>query len=239
VHKAPFLELARPSLASDGLGSLFVLPPSRPLVDWRCRRPPVTVVRYGGESERFDLVRCDGSMAPGALDALSILARPPETLRPADGLPDEPDQDAWRTRREWVDGVRVVHPRLVWAVQRIADAFPGKTIYLYSGYRPLAEVNDGSGHKSTHAEGRALDIAVMRVPNEKLFEVCRELKDVACGFYPKSKFVHIGVRRAHTGKAMWIDASLPGEPAEYVDSWPGVVEKGALSWQKAPEPSSR
>ena len=81
------------------------------------------------------------------------------------------------------------------------------------GYRPFAEVNDGSGHKSTHGEGRALDISILRVPNEKLFEVCRELKDVACGFYPNSKFVHLGVRRAHTGKTFWIDESMPGEPA--------------------------
>lgn len=220
-----------PSLATDGMASLFVLPPTKPVVDWRCRRRPVTIVRYGGESEKLELVRCDGSMGPGALDALSILARPPEIPKPEDGLPDEPDAEAWAKGHEWMNGIRVVHPRLVWALQRIADAFPGKAIYVYSGYRPLAEVNDGSGHKSTHGEGRALDIAILRVPNEKLFEVCRELKDVACGFYPNSKFVHVGVRRAHTGKTFWIDESMPGEPARYVDSWPGVIEKGAMAWR--------
>lgn len=234
VHPAPSFDFTGPSLATDGMGSIFVLPPTKPIVDWRCRRRPVTLVRYGGESDKVELVRCDGSMAAGAIDALSILARPPETPRPEKGLPDEPDVTAWSARREWVDGVRIVHPRLAWAVQSIADKFPGKPIYIYSGYRPLAEVNDGSGHKSTHAEGRALDISVLRVPNEQLFEVCRELKDVACGFYPNSKFVHVGVRRAHTGKAMWIDASLPGEPARYVDSWPGVVDKGALAWRAPP-----
>lgn len=233
VHPAPTFDFTGPSLTTDGMGSIFVLPPTKPVVDWRCRRRPVTLVRYGGESDKLALVRCDGSMAPGALDALSILARPPEVNRPADGLPDEPLDEAWSARREWVDGVRIVHPRLVWAVQRIADAFPGRSVYIYSGYRPLAEVNDGSGHKSMHAEGRALDISILRVQNEKLFEVCRELKDVACGFYPNSKFVHVGVRRAHTGKSMWIDASMPGEPAQYVDSWPGVVDKGALAWRPA------
>jgi hypothetical protein len=240
VNPSPLFDFTGPSLTTDGLSSIFVLPPTKPIVDWRCRRRPVTIVRYGGESEKLDLVRCDGSMAPGALDTLSILARPPEAQRPDGGLPDEPDGAAWSARREWVEGVRIVHPRLVWAVQRIADAFPGKPIYVYSGYRPLAEVNDGSGHKSMHAEGRALDISILRVQNEKLFEVCRELKDVACGFYPNSKFVHVGVRRAHSGKSMWIDASMPGEPAQYVDSWPGVVDKGALAWRpQTPTTSSQ
>lgn len=235
MHPSAVFDFTGPSLTTDGMGSLFVLPPTKPVVDWRCRRRPVTIVRYGGESDKLELVRCDGSMGPGALDGLSILARPPEVPKPEDGLPEEPNDAAWSRAREWVDGVRIVHPRLVWALQKIADAFPGKAIYVYSGYRPFAEVNDGSGHKSTHGEGRALDISILRVPNEKLFEVCRELKDVACGFYPNSKFVHVGVRRAHTGRTFWIDESMPGEPAKYVDSWPGVVEKGALAW-RAPTP---
>ncbi len=223
THPSPIFDFTGPNLRSDGFTSVFALPPTKPVVDWRCRRRPVTIVRYGGESERFELVRCGGRMAPDALDTLSILARPPGTPRPEGGLPDEPDLAAWGARREWVDGVRVVHPRLVWALQEIADAFPGRPIYLYSGYRPFAEVNDGSGHKSMHAEGRALDISVHRVQNEQLFEACQKLKDVGCGFYPNGKLVHLGVRRAMTGKASFIDASLPGEPAKYVESWPGVT----------------
>jgi hypothetical protein len=72
------------------------------------------------------------------------------------------------------------------------------------------------------------------VRNEDVFKFCRSLRDVGCGFYPNSKFVHLDVRRAHTGKAMWIDVSAPGEPSRYVDSWPGVVESGAMGWA-APE----
>jgi hypothetical protein len=222
-YLSPSFDFTGASVASDGFDTLFKLPPSKPVVDWRCRRKPVTFVRYGGESDPIDLVRCDGSMAPGALDRLSILARPPEVDRPLGELPDDPDPTAWKKRREWVPGIRVVHPRLVWALQRIADALPGRAVYVYSGYRPLAEVNDGSGHKSLHAEGRAVDISVLRVPNEKLFEVCRELKDVGCGYYPNGKFVHVSVRRAHSGRAAWIDASQPGEPARYVDAWQGVT----------------
>ncbi len=231
---APAFDATGGTLRTNGFDVIFRLPPTKPVVDWRCRRRPVQFLRYGGESDAFELVRCDGTTAAGALDRLSILARPPEVAKPEGDLPEEPDESAWRSKREWVDGVRVVHPRLLWALQRIADAFPHKAIYIYSGYRPFAEVNDGTGHKSLHASGRAIDISVFKIPNEKLFELCRELKDVGCGFYPHGKWVHVDVRRAGSGKAFWIDASEPGEPAKYVDSWPGVVGAGGLAW-RAPE----
>src|SRR5258708_12501834 len=70
---------------------------------------------------------------------------------------------------------------------------------------------------SLHAQGRAIDIAFYGVDNADLFKACRELKDVGCGYYPHTPFVHVDVRRAGTGQAFWVDASKPGEPAEYVD----------------------
>lgn len=222
-----------PSLQSDGLDQLFRLPPP-PVRDWRCRRSPVLVARAGGESQRFELVRCDGSAAPEALDRLSVLARPHDASSPGELLPELPDPAAWESAREWAPGVRVVHPRLLWVLQKLADAFPRRAIILYSGYRPYAEVNDGSGHKSLHASGRALDIAVHKTSNAEVFKACRELKDVGCGYYPYGKFVHVDVRRAAAGKAFWIDASQPGEPTRYVDAWPGVVEAGGLAW-RAPD----
>jgi hypothetical protein len=211
-----------PSLVSNGFGAIFRLPPAKPLRDWRCKRGPVHVMRNDGEGGRFELVRCDGSMALDALDRVSILARPVDVASPGDRLPDEPDAESWSARGEWLPGVRVVHPRLVWALQGLADAFPRRSLVIYSGYRPGAEVNDGSGHRSQHAEGRALDVAVMRVPNEQVFEACKALRDVGCGFYPNNKFVHLHVRRAHSGKASWIDASEPGQSAEYVKHWPTI-----------------
>jgi hypothetical protein len=218
-------------LETDGFAEIFRLPPEKPVPDWRCRRRPTTFIRYGAENDRFELVRCDGTTAPFALDKLSILARPPEASRPEGGeLPDEPDDASWRERREWTPGVRIMHPRLLWALQKLADAFPWKAVYIYSGYRPSAEVHDGSGHMSLHAQGRAIDIAFYGVDNADLFKACRELKDVGCGYYPHAPFVHVDVRRAGTGQAFWVDTSKPGEPAEYVDSWPGVVDSGALSW---------
>ena len=70
----------------------------------------------------------------------------------------------------------------------------------------------------------------MGVRNVGLFRFCRTLDDVGCGYYPNSKFVHVDVRRPRTGRAFWVDESAPGEPSRYVDSWPGVVESGAMVW---------
>lgn len=225
----PLLASTGPSLHSNGFDAIFA-PPPKPIPWWRCPRRPVTFVRHGGESDRFALLRCDGSVAPDALDRLSIIARPVETERPGDRLPDDPDPEAW-SRHEWVANVRLVHPRLLWLLQRVAEAFPGRAIYVYSGYRPGASVRRGGGaHGSLHAEARAMDIAVTKVPNEALFAFCRKLNDVGCGYYPNSKFVHVDVRRPGAGRAFWIDVSAPGEPSRYVDSWPGVVDSGALAW---------
>jgi hypothetical protein len=218
-----------PSLTSNGFNLLWDLP-KKPVRDWRCRRRPVQFVRYGGERGTFALVRCDGAVAPEALDRLSILARPPEAPSPGELLPDEPDAASWQDL-EWAPQVRVLHPRLLWLLQRVADAFPYRTVYIFSGYRPRgdAAVRRG-GHHSLHSEGRAMDIMVMGIPNASLFKLCRTLDDVGCGYYPNSKFVHVDVRRPVTGRAFWIDISGPGEPSRYVDAWPGVVEKGAMAW---------
>ncbi|MGK4002288.1 D-Ala-D-Ala carboxypeptidase family metallohydrolase [Sorangium sp. So ce1036] len=239
----PPLETTGPSLLSNGFDLLWDPPKQQPPSP-HCQRGPVQFARYGGEHDAFELVRCDGSVAPGALDRLSILARPPEAPDPGELLPDEPDEGTWQRALEWVPHVRLVHPRLLWALQQIADAFPRRGIYLYSGYRPRpsgdsprARGKRSGGHHSQHAEGRAVDIAVRGVPNAALFRFCRTLSDVACGFYPNSKFVHVDVRRPGTGRLFWIDASGPGEPSRYVDAWPGVVERGGLSWGAQGSPS--
>ena len=75
-----------------------------------------------------------------------------------------------------------------------------------------------------------MDINVMGIPNATLFQACRALPDVGCGFYPNSKFVHVDVRLPGSGHPFWIDVSSPGEPSHYVDAWPGVVDRGALVW---------
>jgi hypothetical protein len=126
-------------------------------------------------------------------------------------------------------------------MQRVADAFPWRTIYVFSGYR-----HDPSGvrpkpgtHHSMHSEARALDVYVMGIPNAELFQACRQLEDVGCGFYPNNKFVHVDVRQPGSGHPFWIDVSAPGEPSRYVDAWPGVVEGGALVWDAGAQRDQR
>ncbi len=181
---------------------------------WQVPRP-VSVVRYdGAEWTRMALVDCQGAIAPDALDRLSVLARPPATPKPEFPLPLEPDEGA--PAGEWLPRVKLLNPRLIWAVQQIAQAFPNRSIFIMSGYRRDA-------HGSNHQKGRALDLYVTGVDNADLFRFCHTLNDVGCGFYPNSKFVHVDVRPYGTHRVAWVDISEPGAPAEYVTSWPGIL----------------
>jgi hypothetical protein len=172
-----------------------------------------------GERDTFPLLECDGSVAFEALDRLSAMLREVGSPRPSLPLPSEPDPNA--PAGEWSEGVHLVHPRLVWALQRIVDAFPHRPVYVVSGYRR----HSGT---SNHARGRAADIQVVGVSAEVLLDVCRTLRDVGCGYYPNGRFIHVDVRPYGSGHPLWIDVAQPGQPSEYVDSWPGVVESGAL-----------
>lgn len=181
---------------------------------WKSPKP-VSVVRYdGAEYTRMALVDCQGAIAADALDRLSVLARPPATPKPEMPLPLEPDEDA--PGGEWLPRVKLLHPRLIWAVQKIAEAFPNRSIFIMSGYRRDA-------HGSYHQKGRALDLYVTGVDNADLFRYCHTLNDVGCGFYPNSKFVHVDVRPYGTHRVAWVDVSEPGARPEYVTSWPGVL----------------
>jgi Peptidase M15 len=230
----PVIKTPAAIFASDGFDALWSLPPSKPVPNWRCRRRPVRMARFGGESDAFLLVRCDGSVAAQAFDRLTLMARETSAPRPGELLPDEPDPEAI-PRGEWTPGVRLVHPRLLWAIQRVADAFPWRTIYVFSGYRhdPSGARPKPGTHHSMHSEARALDVYVMGVPNASLFQLCHQLDDVGCGYYPNNKFVHIDVRSPGSGHPFWIDVSAPGEPSVYVDAWPGVIESGGLVWDAA------
>jgi hypothetical protein len=199
---------------------LVPVAPVKRCAPWQ-RSKPVSIYRYGAEHDVFQLLDCDGSVASDALDRLSVLARQPMSPRPSLPLPPEPLVD--NEFGEWLPELKLVHPRLVWLLENIAQAFPGRAVYIYSGYRR-------DGHGSLHRQGRALDLAVRGVPNEDVFKYCRTLRDVGCGYYPNSAFVHVDVRPFGTGHPMWIDASLPGTPSDYRDSWPGIAEQGALEW---------
>ena len=188
----------------------------RPCPRWKTPLP-LTVARYAGESERLPLFDCDGAVAPEVIDRLSVLARAPETPRPAIPLPESAQAER---PGEWLPGLRLLDPRLVWVLGEIQSAFPNRRVVIMSGYRPDA-------HTSNHKRGKALDLYVEGVPNEELFAVCRTLYDVGCGFYPNNVFVHFDVRRFGTGRVAWVDVSEPGAPSRYVDGWPGVLAAGA------------
>lgn len=177
---------------------------------------PVLVMRSQKEYMRVPLLECDGSVSSDALDHLSVLMRPAGVVAPDLPLPDEPESNGYG---EWVDHVKLAHPRLLWVLQRISQAFPNRALIIASGYR-----RDKKGY---HPRGRALDLFVYGVPNEALFRVCRTMNDVGCGYYPNNKFVHIDVRTYGSHHPMWVDVAEPGHPSRYVESWPGVVSSGA------------
>ncbi len=216
VDLLPTWALSAPAPADDLLASAR----AKNCAPWQ-RIQPVMIGRYGGESARVQLTECDGSVSAEALDVTSVLARPPGAAHP--GLPLPVDPDPGTRAGEWVHGVRLLHPRLLWVLQRLADAFPHRPLYFISGYRPEAA-------QSPHAKGRAVDLFVTGVENADVFRVCRRIPDVGCGYYPNNRFVHVDLRPTGSGHAFWVDASSPGAPSEYVDAWPGVVEGGALDW---------
>jgi hypothetical protein len=218
------------SFPADAFASLWdaLSPREAPPPWWVCRARPVRVMRYGKEQRTLVLLDCDGSIPDGTLEELSLLARPPGATRP-EALPPVPDPKA--ERGEWIDGVRLLHPRLLWVLHRVALAFPWKGIYIYSGYRPAADPYS-SEHVSKHAFGHALDISVEGTSNEELLHLCHKLLEVGCGYYPNGPFIHVDIR-AHD-RALWVDASAPGEPSRYIDGWAGVVEGGRVVWEPPP-----
>jgi hypothetical protein len=187
----------------------------RPCPRWLLPRP-LTVVRYAGEADELRLFDCEGGIAPDVIDRVSILARAPGTPRPELPLPDQAESSR---AGEWLPGVHLLDPRLVWALGKLGAAFPGKRVVLMSGYRPDA-------HTSYHRRGKAIDLYVDGVDNASVFALCRTLRDVGCGYYPNNLFVHVDVRSFGAGKVAWVDASQPGEPSKYVDGWAGVLEAG-------------
>ncbi|MBX3233308.1 MAG: DUF882 domain-containing protein [Labilithrix sp.] len=182
--------------------------PARP----PCTKEPVEIVR-GPEAERFELTKCDGTIAPGALERFSVLIRPGGTARPtapASELAKKPGPDI-------APGIKRVDARLVERVQRLADHFgkPGAParFFVISGYRP-ASIG------SMHSSGRAMDFRVDGMKNEDVVSFCKTINDTGCGYYPNSSFVHMDVREPGTGHTTWIDASGPGESPRYVTQWP-------------------
>ncbi|MBN2714212.1 MAG: LysM peptidoglycan-binding domain-containing protein [Deltaproteobacteria bacterium] len=107
------------------------------------------------------------------------------------------------------NGVRnkLLHPRLLHMIQRVAERYPGRRIEIISGYRP-----GETGQESMHTQARAMDFRVQGVPNLELYEFCTGLTNAGCGYYPNSVFIHMDARNR---PATWTDYSRPGEKANY------------------------
>jgi uncharacterized protein YcbK (DUF882 family) len=105
------------------------------------------------------------------------------------------------------------HPiegRLISLLGIVSNHFGSRKIEVVSGFRPYTPTQY-TPH-SNHNHGKAVDFHVVGVPNEAVRDFCRTLKNVGCGYYPNSTFVHMDVRES---SAFWIDYSKPGEPPRY------------------------
>ncbi len=181
-----------------------------------CLHAPVEVTR-GTEEESFALTKCDGSIAPLAIEEMSVMTRPGSAAKPTEPIAELAAKADKKDSDELAPGIKLIDGRLVERLQLMLDHFakPEKTskLFVVSGYRPTSK-------GSFHATGRAIDFRIDGVENTDLVAFCKTLDDTGCGFYPNSSFIHMDVRDAKTGHVAWIDTSTPGEKPEYVASWP-------------------
>ena len=107
----------------------------------------------------------------------------------------------------------MAHPidaRLVSLLAVVSNHFGSRKLEVVSGFRPFTPTQFNP--HSNHMHGKAIDFRVAGVPNEAVRDFCRTLKNVGCGYYPNSIFVHLDVRDQST---FWIDYSKPGEAPRY------------------------
>lgn len=104
---------------------------------------------------------------------------------------------------------RLPHARLVQTLARISDHFGGRRIYVISGYRPASGFTRAT---SRHTKGHAIDIRIQGVPNTAIRDFARTLPRVGVGYYPRSSFVHVDVRKK---SAYWVDWSRRGQRPQY------------------------
>lgn len=127
-----------------------------------------------------------------------------------------------------------IHWRLMSILAAVAARWPGKKIYVVSGYRH-PKVSRHS-KRSNHTRGRALDFRVQGVPNRQLRDMLREsFTGVGVGYYPNSTFIHLDIRE-HDGR--WIDYAGPGQDACYSPDVVGDLASGvseSMSYEAAIE----
>lgn len=208
-----------------------------------CFHDAVELVR-GAEVDKFALQRCEGGLAPFALERLSVVLRPSQVARPLLDLTSSKNAESLSKAKTQKPNdkkddvlpstVKRVDPGLVERLDLIATHFKkaGRTVRVnvVSGYRP-----NSTG--SLHSHGRAMDVRIEGVDNEELVAFCKSIPDTGCGYYPNSSFVHVDVRDPGAGHVSWIDASGPGEAPRYVTEWPPRAAKSDAPAFAAPEPT--
>ncbi|MEZ4407808.1 MAG: DUF882 domain-containing protein [Polyangiales bacterium] len=115
-----------------------------------------------------------------------------------------------RFLRSTSGGSHAIDPRLMRALAMVSDHFGGRTVEVISGFRPFRR-GQWTPH-SNHNVGRAIDFRVVGVRNRALWDYCRTVPNVGCGFYPRSVFIHMDVR---SESATWVDWSRPGQRPRY------------------------
>jgi uncharacterized protein YcbK (DUF882 family)/LysM repeat protein len=112
----------------------------------------------------------------------------------------------------------LIDRRLLRLLSEVSDHFGGRTLVVVSGYRPYSPKQFTKN--SRHNHGAAIDFRVAGVPEDVLFEVCRQKRGVGCGYYPTTGFVHMDVRQH---KTQWVDFSGPGEAPRYAHRQRGAI----------------
>lgn len=97
--------------------------------------------------------------------------------------------------------------RLLALLAQVSDHFGGRQIHVVSGYRLAGGLTKDT---SQHVAGNAIDFRIPGVPLEELRDYCHHFDNVGVGFYPRTQFVHLDVRKK---PARWTDWSLAGQPA--------------------------
>jgi uncharacterized protein YcbK (DUF882 family) len=200
-HEVPADELARANHIAPGtplqLGQRLVLPGEESSNQqvaaerrWGAPKHPGELKLYrvwSQESRRIRVLDASGRTRRPALSELRKLLRPRTPRKTDKSQGKEP------------------HPRLVRLLAQVSDHFGGRPIHIISGYR---RPGGYTRETSRHVAAQAIDLRIPGVPLDVLRDYCAKLDHVGVGFYPRSQFVHLDVRRQST---RWTDYSGPGE----------------------------
>jgi uncharacterized protein YcbK (DUF882 family) len=172
------------------IGQRLILPgyrPSKAEKRWGppARRGVLKLYRiWSAQSMTLRMVDHRGKVRPAAIRQMREFLRPRDSRRRK--LPNE---------------------RLLRLLAQVSDHFGGRAVHVVSGYRlPGGNTRE----TSRHVAGEAIDFRIPGVTLEELRDYCQRFDHVGVGYYPRSHFVHLDVRRQN---ARWTDWSLPGQKA--------------------------